>query len=83
MGAPLNRTLFRILTPQDKATYAKWMRLVAALYGCAALVLLWAAMALPSESPDRPRGSAELADHQTQAFACGCPQTRSIACIEQ
>jgi len=62
MEAPMHRTLRYILTPEDRATRTKWMRLVAAFYGCAALLLLLAAIALPSASPVQPRGSAVLAD---------------------
>jgi hypothetical protein len=61
----MHRTLRCILTPEDRATHAKWMRLVAAFYGCAALLLLWAALAFPSTSPVQPRGSALVADHRT------------------
>jgi hypothetical protein len=58
----MHRTFRSILTPEESATYARWMRAVATLYGCGALLVLLAAITLPSASPVQPRGSAVLAD---------------------
>jgi hypothetical protein len=58
----MHPTFRNILTPEDRATHAKWMRVVAMFYGCAALLVLLAAIILPSASPVQPRGSAVLAD---------------------
>jgi hypothetical protein len=58
----MHQPLGRILTPEDRATHAKWMRAVATFYGRAGLLLLWAAMALPSTSPDEPRRDAVWAE---------------------
>ena len=43
----MHRTLLSILTPEDRATYAKWMRVVAAVY-CAVLLLLVAVITTQS-----------------------------------
>jgi hypothetical protein len=56
----MRRTLCSNLTPEDRATHAKWVRVVATVYGCAALLLLLVAITLPG--PSQPRGSALLAD---------------------
>jgi hypothetical protein len=58
----MHRTIRYIVTPEDRATRAKWMRVVAAFYGCAAVLLLLAAITLPNASPVQPRGSAVLTD---------------------
>jgi antitoxin component HigA of HigAB toxin-antitoxin module len=59
------------------------MRVAATFYACAALLLLWAAMALPGASPVQPRGSAVLADPSIGpwAFSCGGPESCSTAPI--
>jgi hypothetical protein len=58
----MHRTIRDILTPEDRATRARWMRVVATFYGCAAVLLLLAAITLPNASPVQPRGSAVLTD---------------------
>jgi hypothetical protein len=40
----MRRTLCSNLTPEDRATHAKWVRVVATVYGCAALLLLLVAI---------------------------------------
>jgi hypothetical protein len=55
-------TLYYNLTPEDRAAHSKWVRVVAAFYGCAALLLLLAAITLPGPSSVQPRGSAVVAD---------------------
>jgi hypothetical protein len=42
----MRRTLCSNLTPEDRATHAKWVRVVATVYGCAALLLLLVAITL-------------------------------------
>jgi hypothetical protein len=51
-----------IVTPEDRATRAKWMRVVATFYGCAAVLLLLVAITLPKASPVQQRGSPVLTD---------------------
>jgi hypothetical protein len=79
----MRRTLHYFLTPEDKATHAKWVRVVAIFYGIAALLLLLAAVTLPSASPVQPRGSAALAapsaGHRPTAFVGGAAQSRDGA----
>jgi hypothetical protein len=36
----MHRTLRSILTPEDRATHAKWMRVVAVVYGAVLLLLV-------------------------------------------
>jgi hypothetical protein len=55
----MRRTLGYKLTPEDRATRSKWVRFVAAFYGCAALLLMLMAITLPG--PSQSRGSAVLA----------------------
>ena len=55
-------TLSYNLRPEDRVTHSKWVRVIAAFYGCAALLLLLVAIALPGPSPVQPRGSAAVAD---------------------
>jgi hypothetical protein len=50
------------LTPEDRVTRSKWVLLVAAFYGCAALLLLLVAITLAGPAPVQPRGSAALAE---------------------
>jgi hypothetical protein len=58
----MRRTFCCNLTPEDRATQAKWVRIVVAFYGCAALLLLLLAITLADPSPVQPPGSALLAD---------------------
>ena len=64
--------LWSNLTPEDRATYLKWVRVVAALYACAALLLLLAAITFAA--PVQPPGSVALAapmpGHCTDAASC-------------
>jgi hypothetical protein len=43
----MRRTLLSNLTPEDRATHARWVRVVVAFYGCIALLLLLVAITLP------------------------------------
>jgi hypothetical protein len=54
----MHRILRSNLTPEDWATYSKWVRVVAAYYGCVALLLLLAAITLAG--PSQPSGPAAL-----------------------
>jgi hypothetical protein len=47
------------LTPEDRATYFRWVLFVAAFYACASLLLLLAALTLAAPAP--PSGSARVA----------------------
>jgi hypothetical protein len=58
----MRRILCSYLTPEDRATHAKWVRVVATIYGCAAALLLLAAITLPIAAPVQPGGSAVLTD---------------------
>ena len=66
-GAYVRRPLCCSLTPGDRAIHSKWVRFVAAFYGCAALLFSLMAMMPADRSPFQPGGSAEIADLQLDA----------------
>ncbi len=64
----MRRTPCFNLTPEDRATQAKWACIVVAFYGCAALLLLLVAIKLADPSPVQPPGPAQLTDPSPPRF---------------
>ena len=61
----MHQPLRRILTPEDRATHANWMRVVATLYACAALLLLGPPWRFPVHRQSSRAGPQYLPIHRS------------------